>query len=98
MMLHLECFNARGDAEELEAFLRDRALPYWRKRGFRVEAYVTQYGLGEAQFWLTTEMDQMGDLDHWTEMNSGEPEGAKIMKHLIELLDYPRARVVKRIE
>ncbi len=46
-MLHIESFDPRGDGGELETFLKEKA-PYWRKRGFQVKAYVTQYGLPEA--------------------------------------------------
>ncbi len=97
-MLHIEPLDPRGDAGELEAFLREKALPYWRKRDFQVKAYVTQYGLGDAQFWLITEMGKMGDLDGWADMNSGEPEGAEIMAGLLGLIRDTRARVVSEVD
>ena len=98
MILHLESFNARGDADELETFLREKALPYWRKPRFRGKAYTTQYGLGDTQSWLTTEMEEMGGLDDRAEMNSGEAEGAEIMDGLLRLIRDTRAHVVREID
>ena len=44
-MLQMESFDSRDDVDGLEVFLREKALSYWRKRGFQVKACVTRYGL-----------------------------------------------------
>ena len=77
-MYHIETMKPRGDQTELERFLRDEALPYWRSRGFEVKVYVTQNSLGHGPIWLFTGLDTFGDMDGWPTKATGEPEGQRM--------------------
>lgn len=96
-MYHLENFNSRGSAEELEDFFIYTAFPYLRKRGFNIKLLKTQHELGPADYWFITEMDSFVSIDKWPEMAAGEPEGEKIMSRLLEIIDIPKATIIKEI-
>ena len=96
-MWHVETFNSRGNPGEMEAILK-RALAYWRSRGFNAKAYVTQYSLGPAEFWLCTELHSFADLDRWPEMAAGEPEGREILEQLLRTAQGLKASIVKDLE
>lgn len=81
----------------MERLLR-RTLVYWRGRGFNARAFVTQYSLGPAEFWLCTEMKNFADLDRWPEMATGDEEGRAIMQDLLTMARDFRASVVKEID
>ncbi len=94
-MWHVEGFNARGAPEEMEAFLRDRFLPYFRGRGFSVRVFVTQASLGPRQFWLATEMERFADIDGW-QARGGE-DGAALIADLLARADAIQASVVAEL-
>lgn len=97
-MYHIETMKPKGDQAELEVFLRDEALPYWRSRGFEVKTYVTQNSLGHGPIWLFTGLDSFGDMDGWPMKATGEPEGQRIMAKLISMVGDLQASVVWDIE
>lgn len=97
-MYHIETMTPKGNQAELEAFLRNEALPYWRSRGFEVKVYVTQNSLGRGPVWLFTGMDSFGDLDRWPALAAGEPEGELLMAKLLDLVTDLQASVVRDIE
>ncbi|MCC6313678.1 MAG: hypothetical protein IT337_06665 [Thermomicrobiales bacterium] len=94
-MWHVEGFSARDAPGDLEAFLRDRFLPYFRGRGFGVRVFVTQASLGSRQFWLATEMERFADIDGWPE-RAGD-EGAALIDELLTLTDGIQASVVAEL-
>ncbi len=97
-MYHIETMKPKGDQAELEALLRDEALPYWRKRGFEVKVYARQYSLGRGELWLFTGMDAFGDIDGWRAKATAEPEGQRIMERLVAAVHDLEASVVRDIE
>lgn len=97
-MYHIETLKPKGDLEELVAFFRDVALPYWRSRGFVVKVYTTFHGLGYGPVWFYTGMDVIGDMDGWAEKALGEEEGRRIMAKLHDLGEVIQASVVSDIE
>lgn len=97
-MYHIETMTPKGNQAELEAFFRDRALPYWRSRGFEVKVYVTQNSLGRGPVWLFTGMDTFGDMDRWPMMTTGEPEGQRLMAQLIDMVTDLQASIVCDVE
>lgn len=96
-MWHVETFNSRGAPGQMEDLLR-RALVYWRARGFTVRVFVTQYSLGQRQFWLLTQLDRFGDLERWPAMATGDAEGTALMNELLSLADGMTASVVAELE
>lgn len=94
-MWHVEGFNSRGAPEAVEAFLRDRFLPYFRSRGFTVRAFATQASLGPRQFWLATELARFADIDGWA-ARAGE-EGAALIAELLALVDRIEAGIVEEL-
>ena len=97
-MYHIETLKPRVEMEELETFLQDEALPYWRGRGFEVKFYVTFHGLGYGPIWFFTGMDAIGDMDGWEEKALGEAEGRRIMAKLHSMTEVVQANVVRDIE
>jgi hypothetical protein len=97
-MYHIETIKPKGDQAELEAFLREEALPYWRSRGFEVKVYITQHNLGYGPIWLFTGMERMGDIDGWADKAMGEPEGKRIMEKFISMIGDSQASVVRDVE
>lgn len=97
-MYHIETMTPKGNQAELEAFLRNEALPYWRSRGFEVKVYVTQNSLGRGPIWLFTGMETFGDMDKWPTMATGEPEGQRLMAQLIDMVTDLQASVVRDVE
>ena len=97
-MYHIETMKSKGDQAELESFLRDEALPYWRSRGFEVKVYITQNSLGDGPVWLFTGLDSFGDMDRWPAKATGEPEGQRIMAKLISMVGDLQASVVRDVE
>ena len=97
-MYHIETMTAKGNQAELEAFLRDEALPYWRRRGFEVKVYATQHSLGHGPIWLFTGMEGFGDMDRWADKATGEPEGQQIMTKLAAMVTNLKASVVRDVE
>jgi hypothetical protein len=96
-MYHIEIMKPKGDQAELEVFLRDEALPYWRSRGFEVKVYVTQNSLGHCPIWLFTGLDSFGDIDGWPAKATGELEGQSIMAKLISMVSDLQASVVRDV-
>jgi hypothetical protein len=80
-MWHVEGFDAKEDATDLAAWLRDRFLPHFRAQGFTVRVFMTQASLGPRQFWLATEMAGFGDIDGWA-ARAGD-EGAALITELL---------------
>lgn len=94
-MWHVEGFDARDDAAEVEALLRDRFLPYFRAQGFTVRVFVTQVSLGPRQFWLATEVASFADIDGWA-ARAGE-EGAVLIGELLAKVDRIQGGVVREL-
>lgn len=97
-MWHVETFASKVEASVLEAFLKDELLPYMRSRGFTVKVFLTQYSLGPEQFWLLTELQNMGSFDKWPEMAEGEPRGRELMDKLVSMVANVKASVVRDLE
>ena len=97
-MWHVETFASKVAASVLAAFLKDELLPYMRTRGFNVKVFATQYALGPAQFWLLTELENMGSFDHWPEMAEGEPRGRELMDKITSMVTDVKASVVRDLE
>jgi hypothetical protein len=83
-MIHLEGFNSRGKPGEMEELL-GRLIPYWRTRGFEVHVYARQYSFGNKEFYLSTWIDSMGDIDGWEKIAQGEEQGQKLMAEMVAL-------------
>lgn len=96
-MYHVENFNSTAGPGKLEEFFTGKALPYFRSRGFYVKIFKTCLGAAPADFWFITEMDSFSSLDKWPEMASGEPEGEKVMKELLDIIDIPKASIIKEL-
>ncbi len=96
-MWHVETFESRGNPGEMEQVLQ-RALRYWRSKGFSVKVFLTQYSLGPAQFWLCTELETFGDFDRWPAMATGDAEGQEIMAQLMRLGRDFKASVIKELD
>lgn len=97
-MWHIEIFNAREDPSGLVTFMRHRALPYFRRRGFHVRFFVTQHELGPRDFWFMTEVSKFSDLDYWPEWAAGEPEGAAVLDELLSrIAGAPRASIAAEV-
>jgi hypothetical protein len=94
-MWHVEGFDAKDDATELAAFLRDRFLPYFRERGFSVRAFATQASLGPRAFWLATEIAEFGDIDGWA-ARAGD-EGGRLIGELLATADRIQGGVVQEL-
>lgn len=94
-MWHVEGFDARGDAGEVEALLRDRFLPYFRRQGFTVHAYVTEVSLGPRQFWLATEIASFGDVDTWA-ARAGQG-GGELIGELLALVHRMEGGIVREL-
>jgi len=97
-MQHVETFDCTGTATEFEEFVRDKVLPYWRRRGFKVRIYRTEAALGPSQYWLVTAIDNFGSIDSWTQMAVGEREGRELMEQYLSLVQNVRASVIRDIE
>jgi len=97
-MWHVETFEPKVEADMLAAFMKDELLPYMRARGFSVKVFLTQYSLGPAQFWLLTELENMGSFDKWPEMAEGEPRGRELMDRLVSMVTDVKASVVRDLE
>jgi hypothetical protein len=97
-MWHVETFESKVEPRVLEAFFRDELLPYWRSRGFNVKVFVTQYSLGPAQFWLLTELENMGSFENWPQMAEGEPRGRELMDRAVGMMANVRGSVVRDLE
>ena len=96
-MYHIETFNATPQTEELEEFFIERAFPYLRDKGFHVKLFKTIHELGPSDYWFITEMDSFSSLDQWPQMAAGDPKGIKIMERLIDIIDVPRATIIKEL-
>ncbi len=98
-MWHFEMFRgSTGAPRELEIFMRQEALPYFRRRGFRVKFFVTQHEMGEGEFFFATEAPSFAHLDRWPEMAAGEPRGVQILTRLLNLIDgAPQASMLREI-
>ncbi|HOL16923.1 MAG TPA: hypothetical protein PLY40_01410, partial [Bacillota bacterium] len=96
-MWHCETFHAHHNAGEVRRFFLNTALPYLRQRGFYLKFFYNLSHLGPSRFWFITGMENFSMLDRWETMASGEPEGAQIMGRLLELIDLPRAAVLREI-
>ena len=96
-MYHMENFNSIAEPGIIEKFFTKKALPYLRGRGFSLKIFKTRFGQGPADFWFVTEMDNFSSLDRWPEMASGELEGKKIMNELLEIIDVPKANIIKEL-
>lgn len=97
-MWHIEIFNARCKAAEMEAYFREEALPYFRSRGFGVHFFCTQHELGPKDFWFLTEAPNFADLDLWPERATGEARGAAVMDGLLDrIAGSPRASVAAEV-
>ncbi len=97
-MWHVETFASKVEASILASFMKDELLPYMRSRGFSVKVFITQYSLGPAQFWLLTELHNMGSFDQWPEMAEGEPRGRELMDKLVSMVTDVKASVVRDLE
>jgi hypothetical protein len=97
-MYHIEVLKPKGDINELVAFFRDVALPYWRSRGFEVKVYVREHGLGYGPVWFFTGIDAFGDIDGWAEKALGEEEGRRIMDKLHTLSEVDQGNIITDIE
>ena len=97
-MWHVETFGSNVEASVLAAFFKDDLLPYMRSRGFNAKVFVTQYSLGPEQFWLLTELQNMGSFDKWPEMAEGEPRGRELMDKLTSMVTNVRGSVVRDLE
>jgi hypothetical protein len=95
MMWHVEGFDARDDAGWVEAFLRDRFLPYFRAQGFEVRVFATAMSLGPRQFWLATAIASFADIDGWAERAG--PEGAALIGDLLARVERMEGGVVREI-
>jgi hypothetical protein len=94
-MWHVEGFNARDNAADLETFLRDRFLPYFRARGFNVRCYATRVSLGPRDFWLATEIARFGDIDGWA-TRAGD-EGGRLITQLLAMVTRIQGGVVEEL-
>lgn len=97
-MYHIETVKPKVPMAELEDFLRDEAMPYWRKQGFEVKFYVTFHALGYGPVWFFTGMDGMGEMDGWDKRAMGDEEGKRIMQKFQSMVDVIQASVVRDIE
>lgn len=98
-MWHFEMFSAsKGAPGEMESFMRDEALPYFRSRGFQVKFFVTQHELGKGEFFFATEAPTFAHLDRWPEQVAGEPRGAELLTLLVSMIDgAPQASMIREI-
>ncbi len=94
-MWHIEGFDAKGDANELAAWLQAELLPYFRAQGFSVRVFMTAASLGPRQFWLATEMERFGDIDGWA-ARAGE-RGAELIANLLARVDRMQGGVVTEL-
>jgi hypothetical protein len=94
-MWHVEGFDARDDPAELERFLADEFLPFFRTAGFEVRAFATRASLGPRQFWLATGMASFGSIDTWAKQAG--PEGAQLIATLLSRVERMQAAVVEEI-
>jgi hypothetical protein len=78
-MWHVEGFDAKEDATDLAAWLRDHLLPHFRAQGFTVRVFMTQAALGPRPIWLATA--GFGDIDGWA-ARAGD-EGAALITELL---------------
>jgi hypothetical protein len=97
-MYHVEVLKAKGDQRELETFLVQECLPYWRERGFEVKVFSRQYSLGDGPTWLFTGMEGFSDFDRWPTMATGDARGKRLMKRLESLIDELHASVIRDAE
>jgi hypothetical protein len=97
-MYHVEVLKAKGDQRELETFLVQECLPYWRERGFEVKVFSRQYSLGDGPTWLFTGMEGFSDFDRWPAMATGDARGKRLMKRLESLIDELHASVIRDAE
>lgn len=97
-MHHVEVFDCKIDASEFEEFMRNKLLPYWRSRGFEVQVYRAEAGLGPAQYALVTAMDNFASIDSWPERATGDERGRDLMAQYLSYVYNLRAAVVKDIE
>jgi hypothetical protein len=96
-MYHLENFNSTAEKGKLEKFFIEEAFPYLRNVGFNIKLFKTLHKLGQADFWFITEMDSFASLDKWPQMAAGKPQGEEIMKKLLDIIDIPRATILKEM-
>lgn len=90
--------GSKGAPGELESFMHEEALPYFRRRGFNVKFFVTQHELGEGEFFFATEAPNFAHLDRWPEMAGGEPRGVQLLTRLLNLIDgAPQASMLQEI-
>jgi hypothetical protein len=94
-MWHVEGFDARGDPAQMEAFLVERFLPYFREQGFSVRVFASRAKRGPRQFWLATEMDHFGSIDA-SPARAGD-EGARLLAELLAGVDRLQAGVVEEL-
>jgi hypothetical protein len=94
-MWHVEGFDARGDPAELERFLADEFLPFFRAAGFEVRVSATRASLGPRQFWLATGTASFGSIDDWSEQAG--PEGARLIATLLSRVERIQAAVVEEL-
>ncbi|RFU65142.1 hypothetical protein [Peribacillus glennii] len=98
-MWHFEKFQAsKGKPGEMETFMRDKMLPYFRSRGFNVHFFVTQHELGQGEFFFATEAASFSDLDNWPEIVGAETEGVELLTRLVNMVDgTPQASMLREI-
>jgi len=88
--------GSKGAPRELENFMRNEALPYFRRRGFNVRFFVTQHEMGEGEFFFATEAPNFAHLDRWPELAGGEPRGVELLTRLLNLIDgAPQASMLR---
>ncbi|GAB6172858.1 hypothetical protein JCM15765_23360 [Paradesulfitobacterium aromaticivorans] len=96
-MFHVEWFNPLGNSSDVQQFMLNVVLPYWRKRGYFVKLFQTIHELSPTEYWLVTQMDGFASLDQWAQMGAGEPEGQEILQKLLSLITVPRASIIKEL-
>ena len=94
---HMESFKPTIPARELEKFFIESAFPYLRYKDFHVKLLKTGYNLGTPDYLFITEMDNFASIDQWPEKTFGDREGKKILENLIDIIDKPKAIVIREL-
>lgn len=98
-MWHFEKFQAsKGVPGEMEMFMLEEALPFFRSRGFNVKFFVTQHEMGEGEFFFVTEAAAFADLDRWPAMVGDEPGGVELLTRMVNMVEgSPQANMLREI-